>query len=257
MEDQHVLIDDLNAEFPDIFKDNARRSFYAVFDGHGGKNTAIFVRKHLLTNIVRNPAFLSDPEEAIRKGFFATDEQILESQRKEGWMDGSTAAIAFVIDDDCWVANSGDSEVVLGLRDDGDNNKYKAMVMTVIHRPDTKEEKKRLDQVGAVVFRKRVGGTLAVSRGFGDGNLKEGENGSKEDWVSADPAVRVEKIKSGDVLLLACDGLWDVFGHHEALEYALKSLKSTGSIASACDALVEEALKKGSTDNITCVLVTF
>jgi len=259
MEDCHVLIDDLNAEFPDIFKDGIKRSFYAVFDGHGGKNTAIFIRNHLLQNIVRNQHFISDPEAAIRKGFFKTDEDVLETQRAEGWCDGSTAAIAFLIGDQCWVANSGDSEVVLGRKEE---DKYIAKVMSVIHRPDTKEEHQRLAKIQAPVNHHRVAGTLAVSRAFGDGPLKEGENGATEDWVTAEPSVCVHKVAKGDLLILACDGLWDVFSHSEALQLALDFLFSSkekdqrASLDRTCEQLVEEALRKGSTDNVTCVLVS-
>lgn len=63
--------------------------------------------------------------------------------------------------------------------------------------------------------------------------------------------------------LLACDGLWDVFPSHEALSFLLfaaghisatrDSVMVEEALALACDALVLEAMRRGSRDNISCV----
>ena len=47
---------------------------------------------------------------------------------------------------------------------------------------------------------------------------------------------------------LACDGLWDVFRDQEAVDFVLDRIAEKELVAKY---LVEEALKKGSTDNIT------
>lgn len=48
----------------------------------------------------------------------------------------------------------------------------------------------------------RIQGSLAVSRGIGDRNLKQ--------WVTAEPETRSLKIKPEcEFLILASDGLWD------------------------------------------------
>ncbi|OCT92237.1 hypothetical protein XELAEV_180152921mg, partial [Xenopus laevis] len=50
-------------------------AFFAVYDGHGGREAAHFARDHLWAHIRKQKGFLSrDPEEvcgAIRKGFVA------------------------------------------------------------------------------------------------------------------------------------------------------------------------------------------
>lgn len=48
----------------------------------------------------------------------------------------------------------------------------------------------------------RVGGVLAVSRAFGDRPLKR--------YVIATPDVKQQTIASGESIILASDGLWDV-----------------------------------------------
>ena len=59
-------------------------------------------------------------------------------------------------------------------------------------------------------------------------------------------------------LILACDGLWDVMAHQEAVDYVLRNLVSANFDPQELAMLmVEEAYKRGSTDNITvmvCIL---
>lgn len=47
---------------------------------------------------------------------------------------------------------------------------------------------------------------------------------------------------------LACDGLWDVIKDQEAVDFVLERIDEREFAAKY---LVEEALKRGSTDNIT------
>jgi serine/threonine protein phosphatase PrpC len=66
-----------------------------------------------------------------------------------------------------------------------------------------------------------------------------------------------------EYLLLACDGLWDVFTTQDAGETFWRQLQAvtlgstpTGEdLAAACDAMVAEALARKSEDNITVMAV--
>ncbi|KAF8097098.1 hypothetical protein N665_0294s0004 [Sinapis alba] len=92
----------------------------------------------------------------------------------------------------------------------------------------------------------RVGGILAVSRSFGDRLLKE--------YVIADPEIQEEKIDDSlEFLILASDGLWDVFSNEEAVAV----VKEVEEPEESTKKLVGEAIKRGSADNITCVVVRF
>ena len=55
-------------------------------------------------------------------------------------------------------------------------------------------------------------------------------------------------------IIFACDGLWDVFSNKIAVNYVnnLVSKKYTGNIAKK---LAEKAIKEGSTDNVTVVVL--
>lgn len=78
--------------------------------------------------------------------------------------------------------------------------------MSVDHKPNTREERTRIEDAGGVVVWAgtwRVGGVLAVSRAFGDRPLKR--------YVIPTPDIRDEVVtKDDDCLILASDGLWDV-----------------------------------------------
>ena len=55
--------------------------------------------------------------------------------------------------------------------------------------------------------------------------------------------------------LLATDGLWDVFTNDEAVQFIHKRLLVGETLEQVSRAIVQEAYKKLSTDNITAMLV--
>uniref|UniRef100_A0A804P4I5 protein-serine/threonine phosphatase n=1 Tax=Zea mays TaxID=4577 RepID=A0A804P4I5_MAIZE len=92
----------------------------------------------------------------------------------------------------------------------------------------------------------RVGGVLAVSRAFGDKLLKP--------YVVADPEIKEEVVDSSlEFLILASDGLWDVVTNEEAVAM----VKPIQDPQEAANKLLEEASRRGSSDNITVIIVRF
>jgi protein phosphatase 1G len=72
MEDTHIASTSLPGEI----------SIFGVFDGHGGSEMALFVKKHFIPTLLKNQAFLSqDYESALYQTFLAMDELI---QTQEG-----------------------------------------------------------------------------------------------------------------------------------------------------------------------------
>jgi protein phosphatase 2C family protein 2/3 len=89
-------------------------------------------------------------EEALKKGFLKTDQQILQKSSIEGWTDGSTAVLALVLNDSIYIANTGDSEAVLGRRvKDG---QYEAILLSEKHKPSTGSERQRIEKAGGHVI---------------------------------------------------------------------------------------------------------
>jgi len=262
MEDTHVIIDDLNKEISTMGLDGSPGgqkhnpfAFYAVFDGHGGKQCAIVAEKELHKQILNNPDFLSgkDIEGALAKAFRDTDDIIARKAQEEGWNNGSTAVIVLIIDDTIWLANIGDSEAILGRRKD---KSVTPVLLSKVHKPTREEEKKRLEELQVPISGARVGGSLAVSRAFGDFDLKAPANGTNSNWVLADPYVNKVPIQDTDeFVLLACDGLWDKLTYQDAADMVFKAKKANKSPIETCDILVKESLDRGTLDNVTVILV--
>jgi len=109
-------------------------------------------------------------------------------------------------------------------------------------------------------MRGRVLGILAVSRSFGDHSLKQ--------FVPSLPFYRNDQIIQEDkFIIIACDGVWDVLTDQEAVDFVKlkidEALKETSESATpfasfenkVARQLIDEALEKGSTDNITVQIV--
>ena len=96
----------------------------------------------------------------------------------------------------------------------------------------------------------RVQGSLAVSRGIGDAHLKQ--------WVVADPDTRTLLVDPQcEFLVLASDGLWDKVDNQEAIDIArpLCIGNDKASRMAACRRLVETAGSRGSTDDISVLII--
>ncbi|KAJ4900531.1 putative protein phosphatase 2C 71 [Raphanus sativus] len=227
-------IDGVNGEIVGLF---------GVFDGHGGAAAAEYLKRHLFSNLITHPNFISDTKSAIADAYNHTDTELLKSENNNHTIDaGSTASTAILVGDRLLVANVGDSRAVICRAGT-------AFAVSRDHKPDQSDERERIENAGGFVMWAgtwRVGGVLAVSRSFGDRLLKQ--------YVIADPEIQEEKIDDSlEFLILASDGLWDVFSNEEAVAV----VKEVEDPEESTKKLVGEAIKRGSADNITCVVVRF
>ncbi|KAK7260992.1 hypothetical protein RIF29_27295 [Crotalaria pallida] len=215
---------------------------FGVFDGHGGARAAEYVKQNLFSNLISHPKFISDTKSAIADAYNHTDSEFLKSENTQNRDAGSTASTAILVGDRLLVANVGDSRAVI-CRDGN------AIAVSRDHKPDQTDERQRIEDAGGFVMWAgtwRVGGVLAVSRAFGDRLLKQ--------YVVADPEIQEEKVDSSlEFLILASDGLWDVVSNEEAVAM----IKPIEDAEEAAKRLMKEAYQRGSSDNITCVVVRF
>ena len=87
-------------------------------------------------------------------------------------------------------------------------------------------------------------GTLAITRAIGDLPLKA--------FVVSHPYTTETVLRpTDDIMILACDGVWDVMSDQDALDFVAKEADPIA----ASKALVQEALRLKSTDNITAMVV--
>jgi serine/threonine protein phosphatase PrpC len=154
---------------------------------------------------------------------------------------GCTAVTAVITPRYIVCSNAGDSRCVLGT-----NGIAKGL--SEDHKPSDDLERKRIENAGGSVQWKRVDGDLAVSRAFGDFQFKARTDlPPAEQKVSCYPDIVVhERCPEDEILLLACDGLWDVMTNNEAIDLA-RSILLTGerSLEKVAEEMVDVALEKG------------
>jgi serine/threonine protein phosphatase PrpC len=141
-------------------------------------------------------------------------------------------------------ANAGDSRVVLF---------HEGVVtrLTEDHRASDLSEVARIEQAGGFLFRERVLGILSLTRSIGDHLLKRFVIGHPS-VMSATLDLSSNKENESTLLILACDGVFDVLSDEQAVA-VVRENASEGAGAARC--LVEEALTKGSTDNVSAIVI--
>lgn len=225
---------------------DSQQAIFSVFDGHGGPKAAEFAAKNLSLNIANEVARRNGEriQEAIKEGYLTTDAACL----KEDINGGTCCVTALIRQGNLFVSNAGDCRAVM-------SRGGVAEALTVDHRPSREEEKERIECLGGYVDCCngvwRIQGSLAVSRGIGDRNLK--------DWgVIAEPDTRILEIEPDcEFLILGSDGLWDKVDNQEAVDVArpLCVGSDNSDKFAACRKLVNLSLERGSTDDITVMII--
>ncbi|CAN6190493.1 unnamed protein product [Urochloa humidicola] len=253
MEDTHVCIPDLakNFGFPSL--NNEAVSFYGVFDGHGGKDAAHFVCDNLPRVIVEDSDFPLQLEKVVRRSFMQIDCQFAETcSHHRALSSGTTALTAMIFGRSLLVANAGDCRAVL-------SRCGTAIEMSMDHRPCSLTEKLRIESLGGYVDDGYLNGLLGVTRALGDWHL-EGmkEVGEPGGPLSAEPELKMITLtKDDEFLIIGSDGIWDVFSNQNSVDFARRRLQEHNDVKLCCKEIVEEAIRRGATDNLTAVLVSF
>ncbi|XP_017275368.1 protein phosphatase 1E [Kryptolebias marmoratus] len=243
MEDKHVIIPDFNTLFN--IQDQEEQAFFAVFDGHGGVDAAIYAANHLHVNMVRQESFGQDPIEALCRAFKLTDERFVRKASRENLRCGTTGVVTFLRGRTLYVAWLGDSQVILVRRG-------QVVELMKPHKPDREDEKQRIEALGGCVIwfgTWRVNGSLSVSRAIGDSEHKP--------YICGDADHGIFPLDgSEDYLILACDGFWDTVSPDEAVRVVSDHLQeNAGDTTMVAHKLVASARDAGSSDNITVIVV--
>ena len=247
-------------------------ALFGVFDGHGGREVAVYcsmVYPGKLAEALKGVNF--DDEEAVKaalvNSFIALDDSLLteeakktlarskgngdsngfaggcyrdddddddddsNSSRADSAYVGCTAVVAFVKRGKLYVANAGDSRCIVS-RSCG-----VLQEMSEDHKPHHPAERERIEKAGHTVsLEGRVDGNINISRTIGDHEYKSTALPHAERAVSCVPDVKVLDITAADVdyAVLACDGVWDVMGNQNLLNFIRKRLFPK-SVADASD----------------------
>ena len=228
------------------------RRFAAVYDGHSGAGAAEFAAQRLHLSLVARPDLAGAGVEAALAGAFA-DVDAAFAAADDG--SGTTAVVAVVCTEPTILvtANAGDSRAVLSAGG-------KAARVTADHKPDDAAETARVEAGGGKVEMGRVvapdgSSMLACSRALGDTKFK----GTTPHLVSAEPDVKSTPLgapAAGDFVILASDGVWDVFDDQKAVDLVAARLNAEPDAPHlAAKALCQAALDAESDDNICAVVL--
>uniref|UniRef100_A0A5B6YJZ2 protein-serine/threonine phosphatase n=1 Tax=Davidia involucrata TaxID=16924 RepID=A0A5B6YJZ2_DAVIN len=253
MEDTHICISDLVKNFGYNTLCEEAISFYGVFDGHGGKFAAQFVRDHLPRVIVEDADFPLELEKVVTRSFMETDAAFAKSCSLESTLSsGTTALTAMIFGRSLLVANAGDCRAVLSRRG-------MAIEMSKDHRPDCINERMRIESLGGFIDDGYLNGQLGVTRALGDWHIKGlKEIGERGGPLSAEPELKLMTLtKEDEFLIIASDGIWEVFRSQNAVDFARRKLQQHNDVKLCCNELVDEAMKRGAIDNLTVVMVCF
>jgi len=245
MEDKHVVAPHLGAMFG--IAESEPTYLYAVYDGHTGKLAAEYTRTQLHANVARHAEFATDLRKAISDAFIITDRDFNLHAKRIGLKDGCTAVVVTMRGSKLYVHWCGDSEALLCHRS-------RSLKLVEPHTPARADEKARISAAGGTVVwfgTWRVNGTLGVARSIGDSEHAA--------VVIASPDSIERDITPDDsFVMLASDGLFDVFKHEECAMSTIHWINSPERDPDAiCQALVGESLRRKTSDNVTCMLVFF
>jgi protein phosphatase 1L len=220
----------------------------------------------------QRPPTVNDYANALESALEKVDSEILKISH---WsFQGSTAIVIWLHEDHderatsedkesptakrtILAANIGDSRAVL-CRDN------KAWDLSRDHKPNDPTEKSRIESIGGSVIWcgdtdkfgnpihnrgiYRVNGNLALSRAIGDR--------SERPHVTAEPEIISVPVRKDDqFVIVATDGLWDVMDSDDAVNYVKLSLKAGISKNKIADVMVQEAMRLGTYDNVTVVII--
>ncbi|XP_010375777.1 probable protein phosphatase 1N [Rhinopithecus roxellana] len=230
-------------------------ALFAVLDGHGGARAARFGARHLPDHVLEElgpePSEPEGVREALRRAFLSADKR-LRSLWPRVETGGSTAVALLVSPRFLYLAHCGDSRAVL-------SRAGAVAFSTEDHRPLRPRERERIHAAGGTIRRRRVEGSLAVSRALGDFAYKEAPGRPPElQLVSAEPEVAALARQAEDeFMLLASDGVWDTMSGAALAGLVASRLRLGLAPELLCAQLLDTCLCKGSLDNMTCILVCF
>lgn len=269
MEDEHLICTSLMEQCAGL---NKVQDFalFAVFDGHGGRQVAEFVKTYLpaeLGNAIvaeegPNDVRLSDKrvKKVIESSFQRLDSRI--AVELPGCYDGSTAVVVLSNETEVFCANLGDSMAYLCRRTDEGELQPIPLQMRQ-HKCWMMKEKERILRSGGAVENGRINGVLEVSRAFGDITLKKYGVLCTPEYMK----FKVDREKD-QFVLLGSDGFWSAWTASEALEFTLDLVEAAEALAAevddpvdipqCCKTLVEHVIEeKKAQDNVSVLLVRF
>jgi len=237
---------------------------YVLCDGHSGNKAAEIVVKELPALFFKSLIIEKDKdskseikkevnicENAIYNSFIKMDEKLQFDLVDDS--SGCCTNLIYLCKENkkrvAYSGNIGDSRSIL-IREIG------ALRLSYDHKACDKTEQKRVKEEGGVILRKRLYGTLAVTRTHGDFEMKETVT-----CLSNKPHITRTEIDDTDkFIVIASDGIWDVIKDQDVFDIVKSPDFNTLEIITnkrkdLAKLLVKKAVELGSKDNISCIAI--
>lgn len=221
-----------------------------MFDGHGGSQCAEFCASNLQQLLKKYLLTSDNVKIAFNLTIAELDTKAIEHAKDAS---GSTACI-ILIDNrthELWCCNVGDSRCILI-----DEKYEKVKQLSIEHKPDYPLEKQRIESANGWVTFGRVCGILAVSRSLGDKDFKH----EIENLIISTPDITHHKLilNEDKYIILACDGLFDVFTNEQCMDWLLKNTTNSHNdiIQDIADKLCHDSIYVRKTkDNVSIIII--
>jgi protein phosphatase 2C family protein 2/3 len=189
---------------------------------------------------------------------------------------GSCAHIVLIIEKRCYTANVGDSRTIMS-----GHFGEKVYTLSRDHRPNDEKEYERILVAGGKIYQTEANisnchnvmgplrvlpGKLSVSRTIGDIEAKDPRFGGNPQVVIPIPEIKYFEINAtNDFIIIGCDGVYEKLKNKEIVEYIWKTIKLPENEkvfdihnfnGILVQSLIDYCLKKNSTDNLTCVMIS-
>ncbi|XP_071701544.1 probable protein phosphatase 2C 42 [Rutidosis leptorrhynchoides] len=247
-------------------------TFVGVYDGHGGPDVARYICdnlfRHFQANLIEHEGIVTP--EIIKRAILETENGFTDvvskmwSTRPNIATVGSCCLVGVVYHQTLFVANLGDSRVVLG-RKVGNTGGIIAMQLSKEHNANLDNIRRELRDLHPhdpqIVALKhgvwRVKGIIQVSRSIGDVYMKHARYNKEPiaakfrlqepivmPILSASPSILSHSLQPNDsFLIFASDGLWEHLTNEEAVDIVHNSPRA-GIAKRLVKAALHEAAKK-------------
>ncbi|XP_075654520.1 putative protein phosphatase 2C 42 [Castanea sativa] len=247
-------------------------TFVGVYDGHGGPEAARYVCDNMFNHFQATLAEVGGvvTADTIQRAFLQTEEGFT-ARVSESWSTqpnmatvGSCCLVGVIFQRTLFVANLGDSRVVLGKKV-GNTGGIAAIQLSTEHNAnfeDVRQELKELhpNDPQIVVLKHgvwRVKGIIQVSRSIGDVYMKHAQYNREPinakfrlpepmdmPIMSATPTIISHQLQANDsFLIFASDGLWEHLSNEKAVDI-VHNHPHAGSAKRLVKAALQEAARK-------------
>jgi serine/threonine protein phosphatase PrpC len=225
-------------------KNNEIVEIFGLFDGHAGDDVSKYLSsnfgKILEKNLKDAQNIKISLEESFQEMVLDVNNYLInESDQKYA---GSTAIVMIKLKKKIYFANLGDSRAIYGNKVERitEDHKplsidYEYIVNAGGHCSFSEHDFKKGD------FGGRINGNLAISRSFGDLNYSK--------FIRTTPSIYERDYEEGDVIILGCDGVWDVLSEEMIVELVKKDPNNCSQ--RICDA----SFISDSLDNVSVIVI--